>query len=115
MILHEVCRACSAGLGSSEDASRLNATVPLEAVLKAYALISHQIRGHHDTELGNFLHQDEHRNSTTYSDNAGLHDGQDQSAGLLQAKLLATSVLIQNGTDAPMDVKGLTAWLRVGP
>ena len=83
--------------------------------MKAYALISHQIRGHHDTELGNFLHQDEHRNSTTYSDNAGLHDGQDQSAGLLQAKLLATSVLIQNGTDAPMDVKGLTAWLRVGP
>jgi hypothetical protein len=28
MILHEVCRACSAGLGSGEDASRLNATVP---------------------------------------------------------------------------------------
>jgi len=27
MILHEVCRACSAGLGSGEDASRLNATV----------------------------------------------------------------------------------------
>jgi AcrR family transcriptional regulator len=32
----------------------------LEAVLQAYALISHQTRRHHDTELATFLHQDEH-------------------------------------------------------
>jgi AcrR family transcriptional regulator len=30
----------------------------LEAVLEAYALISHQARGHHDTELAAFLHRD---------------------------------------------------------
>jgi AcrR family transcriptional regulator len=30
----------------------------LEAVLEAYALISHQTRGHHDTELAAFLHRD---------------------------------------------------------
>jgi AcrR family transcriptional regulator len=30
----------------------------LEAVLEAYAFISHQSRGHHDTELGAFLHRD---------------------------------------------------------
>jgi AcrR family transcriptional regulator len=33
----------------------------LEAVLGAYALISHGSRSHHDTELGAFLHRDEHR------------------------------------------------------
>jgi AcrR family transcriptional regulator len=33
----------------------------LEAVLEAYALISHGSRSHHDTELGAFLHRDEHR------------------------------------------------------
>jgi AcrR family transcriptional regulator len=32
----------------------------LEAVLEAYALISHQIHGHHDSELGAFVHRDEH-------------------------------------------------------
>jgi AcrR family transcriptional regulator len=32
----------------------------LEAVLQAYALLSHQTRRHHDTELATFLHQDEH-------------------------------------------------------
>jgi AcrR family transcriptional regulator len=32
----------------------------LEAVLEAYALISHETRQHHDTELGAFLHRDEH-------------------------------------------------------
>jgi AcrR family transcriptional regulator len=32
----------------------------LEAVLEAYALISHETRGHHDTELAAFLHRDEH-------------------------------------------------------
>lgn len=32
----------------------------LEAVLDAYALISHETRQHHDTELGAFLHRDEH-------------------------------------------------------
>lgn len=31
----------------------------LEAVLKAYALISHGSRGHHDTELAAFLHRDQ--------------------------------------------------------
>jgi AcrR family transcriptional regulator len=31
----------------------------LEAVLEAYALISHDSRGHHDTELAAFLHRDE--------------------------------------------------------
>jgi AcrR family transcriptional regulator len=31
----------------------------LEAVLGAYALISHEARGHHDTELALFLHRDE--------------------------------------------------------
>jgi AcrR family transcriptional regulator len=31
----------------------------LEAVLEAYALISHEARGHHDTELAVFLHRDE--------------------------------------------------------
>jgi AcrR family transcriptional regulator len=31
----------------------------LEAVLEAFALISHQAHGHHDTELGAFLHRDE--------------------------------------------------------
>jgi len=32
----------------------------LEAVLEAYALISHESHGHHDTELVAFLHRDEH-------------------------------------------------------
>jgi AcrR family transcriptional regulator len=31
----------------------------LEAVLAAYALISHESRGHHNTELAAFLHRDE--------------------------------------------------------
>ena len=31
----------------------------IEAVLEAYALISHESRGHHDTELVAFLHRDE--------------------------------------------------------
>ena len=31
----------------------------LEAVMEAYALISHESRGHHDTELAAFLHRDE--------------------------------------------------------
>jgi AcrR family transcriptional regulator len=31
----------------------------LEAVLEAYALMSHEARGHHDTELAAFLHRDE--------------------------------------------------------
>src|SRR5215213_2605145 len=31
----------------------------LEAVLEAYALILHESRGHHDTELAAFLHRDE--------------------------------------------------------
>lgn len=32
----------------------------LRAVLEAYALISHESRGHHDTELAAFLHRDAH-------------------------------------------------------
>ncbi len=32
----------------------------LEAVLEAYALISHESHGHHDTELAAFLHRGEH-------------------------------------------------------
>jgi AcrR family transcriptional regulator len=32
----------------------------LQAVLDAYALISHESRGHHDTELARFLRRDEH-------------------------------------------------------
>jgi AcrR family transcriptional regulator len=31
----------------------------LEAVLRAYALISHESHGHHDTELAAFLHRDQ--------------------------------------------------------
>ena len=31
----------------------------LEAVLEAYAMISHEAHGHHDTELAAFLHRDE--------------------------------------------------------
>jgi len=31
----------------------------LEAILQAYALISHESRGHHDAELAAFLHRDE--------------------------------------------------------
>ena len=32
----------------------------LDTVLEAYALILHESRGHHDTELAAFLHRDEH-------------------------------------------------------
>ncbi|MFF7643885.1 TetR family transcriptional regulator [Streptomyces canus] len=32
----------------------------LEAVLEAFALISHESRGHRDTELAGFLHRDQH-------------------------------------------------------
>jgi AcrR family transcriptional regulator len=32
----------------------------LEAVLEAYALIRHEMQRHHDTELGMFVHGDEH-------------------------------------------------------
>ena len=32
----------------------------LEAVLQAYARIAHQTRNRHDTEIGRFLHRDEH-------------------------------------------------------
>jgi AcrR family transcriptional regulator len=32
----------------------------LEAVIEAYALISHETHAHHGTELGAFLHRDEH-------------------------------------------------------
>jgi len=32
----------------------------LEAVLQAYARIAHQTRSHHNTEIGRFLHRDEH-------------------------------------------------------
>jgi hypothetical protein len=34
----------------------------LEAVLRAFALISHTSRGHHDGDLAAFLHRDEHVN-----------------------------------------------------
>ena len=37
-----------------------NAGERLEAVLEAFALISHESRGHHDTELATFLHRDQH-------------------------------------------------------
>ena len=36
-----------------------DAGVRLEAVLEAYALIAHESRGHHDSELAAFLHRDE--------------------------------------------------------
>jgi AcrR family transcriptional regulator len=36
-----------------------NADERLEAVLEAYALISHETHGHHDNELAAFLHRDE--------------------------------------------------------
>ena len=39
---------------ASDDTERL------EAVLEAYALISHESRGHRDTELAAFLHRGEH-------------------------------------------------------
>lgn len=32
----------------------------LEAVLQAYARIAHQTRSRHDTDIGRFLHRDEH-------------------------------------------------------
>ncbi|MFF4351005.1 TetR/AcrR family transcriptional regulator [Streptomyces sp. NPDC001530] len=32
----------------------------LKAVLEAFALISHESRGHHDTDLSAFLHRDQH-------------------------------------------------------
>src|SRR6266852_4015537 len=32
----------------------------LAAVLEAYALISHESHGHHDTEVATFLHRGEH-------------------------------------------------------
>lgn len=32
----------------------------LQAVLQAYACIAHQTRSHHNTEIGRFLHRDEH-------------------------------------------------------
>ncbi len=32
----------------------------LEAVLEAYALLSHESRGHHDTDFAAFLHRDDH-------------------------------------------------------
>ena len=37
-----------------------NARERLEAVLEAYALLSHQSHGHNDTDLGAFLHRDRH-------------------------------------------------------
>jgi len=37
-----------------------NAGERLEAVLEAYALISHESHRHHDSELAAFLHRDEH-------------------------------------------------------
>jgi AcrR family transcriptional regulator len=37
-----------------------DATERLEAVLEAFALISHESHGHRDTELAAFLHRDEH-------------------------------------------------------
>lgn len=37
-----------------------NPLARLEAVLNAYARISHESRGHHDTELAAFLHRDPH-------------------------------------------------------
>ena len=36
-----------------------NAGERLEAVLEAWALLSHEVHGHHDTELAAFLHRDE--------------------------------------------------------
>lgn len=45
----------------TEVVSRVNDPGPrLEAVLRAYARIAHQTRGRHDTEIGRFLHRDEH-------------------------------------------------------
>src|SRR5918993_2773630 len=37
-----------------------NARERLEGVLEAYALISHETRGHHDSELAELLHRGEH-------------------------------------------------------
>jgi AcrR family transcriptional regulator len=45
-------------LATVRDQAR-DAAGRLEAVLEAYALISHQAHAHHDTELGAFLHRDE--------------------------------------------------------
>jgi len=45
-------------LGEVRDQARVGGE-RLEAVLEAYALISHESRGHHDTELAAFLHRDE--------------------------------------------------------
>lgn len=48
----------------------------LEAVLEGYALIAHQARGHHDSELVAFLHRDEQ-----------LVRAQQQLAGMVRALL----------------------------
>jgi AcrR family transcriptional regulator len=45
-------------LAAVRDQAR-DAAGRLEAVLEAYALISHEAHGHRDTELGAFLHRDE--------------------------------------------------------
>ncbi|HEX6674620.1 MAG TPA: TetR/AcrR family transcriptional regulator [Actinomycetes bacterium] len=45
-------------LAAVRDQAR-DAAGRLEAVLEAYALISHESHGHRDTELGAFLHRDE--------------------------------------------------------
>ncbi len=46
----------------------------LEAVLEAYALISHESHGHRDTELGAFLHRDRHLVSAQHELHALVRD-----------------------------------------
>ena len=52
--IHRHLRQLAAARDTGGDAGQR-----LEAVLEAYALISHQTHGHHDTDLGAFLHRDE--------------------------------------------------------
>ena len=52
-------RSPATSTSSPPSETRLAAGERLEAVLEAYALITHETQGHHDSELAAFLHRDE--------------------------------------------------------
>jgi AcrR family transcriptional regulator len=64
----------------------------LEAVLEAYALIYHESRGHHDTELVAFLHRDEQ-----------VARAQHQLHGLIRALLAEAAATGDVRDDVPPD------------
>jgi AcrR family transcriptional regulator len=53
----------------------------LEAVLEAYALVSHGSRGHHDTELAAFIHRDEQVARAQHQVHAMIRDLLTEAAG----------------------------------